>query len=637
MKILFVIKEEDPIDPMNIELLSALAKREGHETFLNILQHKNLTADLRKIEPDIVAYSGKTGEHKTFFRANRLIKESYQDRVFTIMGGPHPTFNHQGIRFYGEPEEEVPAAKIAPSAADTHRPTKIERSDLDALCIGEGDDAWVGLLRAMAKNESIDDIPNIITRTNRKIYPTPLLRERRVDLDDLPFYDRKLVYDKTFLGTFPMRSFMSSRGCPFRCTYCFNYDWNKIYRNEGKLGKLHNRYSVDRLIAEIQDWRKLEKDHGYAPTQFIKFYDDMFEFHASPWLIEFSEKFPKEVGLPFFCLIRCDILAHEEKNGSVKLNEEVLLLLKKAGMQSISMSIEAGNNFIREHILVRDMTEKEILAAFALCRKHKIGTFANTILGIPAPVIPQEGDPDFDQKLYRALRHTQQAFLTKKQVEPNPQGFHPETDFLLAEFEKVGLLSPALRERSVAHLQSYGLRHRAIDYDIEAAELTIRCGCDHTMFPRLDPYPGTTVTDYTIAIGAFDGDYEKLHSSYDTTSSFSCFTKEEKRVQDNLSFLGQVCAVCPWFWPVTKKYLIYLPLTPLYWFVFLIAKTYVIKCRIYPMKFNVRNFFRSAWRILIVEYKKFFWSFPKESFYKKPRGLMAAATPTDILGGRWET
>ena len=637
MKILFVIKEEDPIDPMNVELLSAFARREEHETFLNVLQHKNLSEDLRRIQPDIVAYSGKTGEHKTFFKVNRMVKESYGDRILTIMGGPHPTFNHRGIQLYGEPEEDVPISRNGHDRPDAHRPVKIESSELDVLCIGEGDDAWVEFLRAFEKKESIDDIPNIITRTNRKKYPDPLFRERRVDLDDLPFYDRKLVYEKTFLGTFPMRSFMSSRGCPFRCTYCFNYDWNKIYRNERKLGKLHNRYSVDRLIAEIEDWRKLERDRGYTPTQFIKFYDDMFEFRASPWLYEFSEKFPKRVGLPFFCLIRCDILAHEEKDGSIKLNEEVLLLLKKAGMQSISMSIEAGNNFIREHILVRDMTEKEILAAFALCKKHKIGTFANTILGIPAPVLPQEGNPQFEQKLYAALCHTHQAFVTKRQVEPKVIGLKPETAQLLEEFDK-NVVTPELCQRTVAHLESYGLRRRAIDYDIEAVDINIRCGCDHTMFPRLDPYPGTTVTDYTIAIGAFDGDYEKLHSSYDTTSSFTCFTKEEKRLQDNLSFLGQVCAVCPWLWPVTKKYLIYLPLTPLYWLAFLVAKTYVIKYRIYPMKFNLRNFFRSAWRILIVEYKKFFRGSSEEpSFYQKPKGITASATPTDVLGGRWES
>ncbi len=640
MKVLFVIKEEDPIDPMNVELLSALAKREGHETFLNVLQHQDLSETLRKVRPDVVAYSGKTGEHKTFFKVNRFVKESYGDKVFTIMGGPHPTFNHKGIQLFGEAREEVPATSPTWTAARaSQRHIVVEDSQMDALCIGEGDDAWVDMLKARAANQSIDDIPNLITRSNRKKYPEPQFRERRVDLDDLPFYDRELVYDKTFLGDFPMRSFMSSRGCPFRCTYCFNYDWNKTYRSAGKLGKLHNRYGVDRLIAEIQHMREVEAKRGYAPTQFIKFYDDMFEFRPSPWLIEFAERFPKEVGLPFFCLVRCDIFAHEERDGSVKINEEVLLLLKKAGLQSISMSIEAGNNFIRENILVRDMTEKEIRVAFGLMRKHKIGTFANTILGIPAPVIPRRQDPLFDDKLRKAIHETKMAYVVaKKQVEGGRnggKGYPAELDGVAKAIEEKTVTEEA-RDKALRALEGLGLRYDALDYDLESVELNIECGVHHTMFPRLDPYPGTVITDYTMAIGAFDGDYAKLHSSYDTTSSFTCFTDKQKLVQDNLSFLGQVCAVFPWLWPVTKKWLIYLPLTPLYWLAFLAAKTYVIKRHVYPMRFNPRNALRSAYRVMLVEYKKFFQGAPTEKFYKKPRGWKAAASPTDVLAGRWE-
>ncbi len=636
MKILFVIKEEDPIDPMSVELLSALAKRAGHETFLNVLQHRNLSETLRKVEPDLVAYSGKTGEHNTFFKANRFIKEAYGDKIFTVMGGPHPTFNNRGIQLYGELPEEVPAFKKNGSSDDYTPP--IERSDLDAFCIKEGDDAWVEMLDGLQKGQSIDDIPNIVTRSNRKKYPEPQFRDRKIDLDDLPYYDRQLVYDKTFLAHFPMRNFMSSRGCPFRCTYCFNFEWNRSYRTAGKIGKLHNRYSVDRLIAEVEDWRRLESERGYAPTQFIKFYDDMFEFRVSPWLEEFAEKFPKEVGLPFFCLIRCDIFAHEQKDGSVKLSEDVLLLLKKAGLRSISMSIESGNNFVRENILVRDMTEKEIRAAFGLMVKHKIGTFSNTILGIPAPVIPRRNDTAIDAKLHKAINETKLAFtVVKKTVEPGrggAQGYPVELDRIMDQIEKKP--TDALRDRGIQLLEGMGLRYDTIDYDIEAVQINLDCKVHYAEFPRLDPYPGTVMTEYTKATGAFDGDFEKLHTSCETTSSFTCYSKKQKLIQDNLSFLGQICMVVPWLWPISKKYLIYLPLTSVYWFFFMFAKTYAIKRNVYPMKFSWANALHSGYRVMLVEYKKFFQHNNEENFYKKPTGWRAAASPTDVLGGRWE-
>ena len=200
-----------------------------------------------------------------------------------------------------------------------------------------------------------------------------------------------------------------------------------------------------------------------------------------------------------------------------------------------------------------------------------------------------------------------------------------------------GTATEEIRHGALQTLESMGLRHHPIDYDIEAVELTIQCGIHETLFPRLDPYPGTVITDYTIATGAFDGDFNKLHSSCLSTSSFSCYTKKHKMIQDNLSFLGQVCAVWPWLWPVAKKWLIYLPLTRLYWFAFVLAKSYNVNRHVYPMKFDSKSFIRSAYRIFMFEVKQFFHVDSEEDFYKKPKGWMAAASPTDQLGGRWES
>lgn len=77
------------------------------------------------------------------------------------------------------------------------------------------------------------------------------------------------------------------------------------------------------------------------------------------WLEEFAEVYPKEVGLPFFCLTRCNILT-----------EEVLKLLIKAGLHSLTMSIEAGNDYVRNDVIKRHMTRQQILDAFGLFNKH---------------------------------------------------------------------------------------------------------------------------------------------------------------------------------------------------------------------------------------------------------------------------
>jgi len=100
MKILFTMLREENIDPLNVELLSALAKQGGHETFLSVLEHGELERDLKAIRPDIVAFSAKTGESNVMFDVAREIKGTFGDDVLTIMGGPHPTFNYprMGLR-----------------------------------------------------------------------------------------------------------------------------------------------------------------------------------------------------------------------------------------------------------------------------------------------------------------------------------------------------------------------------------------------------------------------------------------------------------------------------------------------------------------------------------------------------------
>lgn len=531
------------------------------------------------------------------FRANRAIKASYKDRVFTVMGGPHPTFNYMRMQLYGE------TLKLPLTFAGPAMPRVVEDTQMDALVVGEGDEAWPAMMRALAAGNGLDDIPNVVTRTNRRPDGSISLRDRNTALDDLPYLDREVVYLKTRLKTFGMRSLMASRGCPFPCTYCFNAKYNAMYKGKGKM---LNRYSVDRLLAEIED---MVRRH---PTQFIKFYDDVFVFRTDDWLIEFADKYPRTVGLPFHCLVRSDL---------VRRDPEIITYLKKAGIKSVSMSIESGNPFIREHIFKRGMDAEDIRFAFDLCHREKINTFSNTILAVPVPVIPGLSDPDFDRKVVTLCGHLE----SYHQI--HLSALRQEVDFSRA-------LSETDKRQVVEHLAAIGLRRRLLDYDIESIDINIQNKVVFGEFPELHPYPGTPVSQYTIDVGAFDGDFEKLHQNYQTESPFTCFTPQEKLEQVNLSLLGLVLLIFPSWRNLVVNHLIKRPWTKLYFILYYTAKAYLVGTKIYPMRYSFGHILRTIRESFLSELLKHSRE-EGEKFYRKRKGLNAP--PSEVLGGPWQS
>ena len=331
MKVLFIFKSENFLAPIGLCRISAVARREGHDVFLCEINTEDPLCRVSRMRPDVIAYSSSTGEAKHYLRLNKRIKEKFPS-VFTIMGGPHPTF-----------------------FPEMHNANK----DLDAICIGEGEGAFSDVLKAVSSGKSVKGIPNIATPGTNAWTLRPLVD----DIDSLPFPDYSLLYDNTKMGKYPLENFIASRGCPYSCTYCFNPAWNRMYRG---LGKVVRRHSVDYVIEDIERVKKR------WPLSNVKFYDDIFCCRADRWLEDFSKKYRERIGLPFFILTRADLLT-----------EEMVRLLKYAGCRTISMSIEAGNEKIRNKLLKRNMTDEQIKNAHRLCKKYDIMTFTNCIIGLP--------------------------------------------------------------------------------------------------------------------------------------------------------------------------------------------------------------------------------------------------------------
>ena len=576
-RILFGMRDDGQMtEPMALMLLSALAKKYFDvEVGLWVMERDDLCDTIKRFHPDIAAFSGITGSHKYYIEAAYRIKK-IDKRVKIIVGGPHFTF------FPGE---------------------IVHHSCIDALCVGEGDDAWVEWLSALINNGNQNEIPNIVTRENMNhilngnALNPEFMRGRKTNLDDLPFLDRGLVYDNTEFRYRYKRTIMASRGCPFRCTYCFEHQWNELYRNVRNSCAIRQLYSVDRLLDELGDFTRR------YDTRFIKFYDDVFppfpNLKEKTWHEEFCEKYPKRIGLPFHVLTRCDLVVNLLENHDA----DILTNLKKAGMASVSMSIESGNQFIRDYVIRRDMTKSDIEKAFSHAWKIGLPTFSNTILGIPAPILSK-----------------------------------PEE--IVRQFEILSKLNGCRINPKKA-----GLRESYKEYDKESVRFTLARKPGFPEFPILFPYPKTKATQWCVKIGAFDGNFSKLHESYQEVSYLDCYDSEYKKVMHNLALLGSFCALfsgsrnflMQWLNPLVQKIcldwlteVIHPKATRFYGWLYVFSKHWMHFHRTYPMKTSFRERFRFFRKLIELDFFKQFKERKKKFLHRSERQGQTLGGPPSI-------
>lgn len=312
-------------DKHSIYCLTSYLKSKGIDVeYIKENTFQKAITRIKALKPTVLLYSAFSKDVNDFIKFDKLVKQKID--VKSIMGGPGPTYDW----------------------------SISERSTIDALCIGEGEyalDKWI--------HGDFAGCKNIVFRGEKKIngyFPF-------VDLDSLPFPERNKVYDAdTTVRSMSSRQFLSGRGCPYSCTYCYNNAFNKMFKS---CGKIIRKKSVDYLINEI---RIVNEKY---PFKTINFQDDTFIANKK-WWFEFCELFPAEIGLPYTCNIM-----------SKMVDEQVVRALKKSGCVGVFWSIESGNEFFRNTLLKRNMSEERILKTGRLLNKYKIPQRIGNIIGLP--------------------------------------------------------------------------------------------------------------------------------------------------------------------------------------------------------------------------------------------------------------
>lgn len=338
MKILFISKFLDKHTiyrvPLGILYLSAAIKKAGHSVFVCESSTEDVFSKFCEVKPDIVAYSVRTGFHRYYVELNQKLKKQFS--FFSIFGGPHATFF----------------------------PEMIKEDGVDCVAISECDSAIVDLMNRLEEKQPYLATKNFWFKTDGNIIRNSI-RKLEENLDNLPFPDRALLNNYQEIKFSKIHNFITSRGCPYNCSYCFNHISKEMHTGE----KYVRRRSVDNVIEEIQ-----QVASNYNLKR-VHFEDDTFNM-GKQWLEEFSSKYPK---IPFKCNIRCNLI-----------DESMVRLLKEANCISVTFGIEAGNDRIRNEILQRDMAKEQIINCAHLLKKYNIRFMTENILANPTSTLSDD-------------------------------------------------------------------------------------------------------------------------------------------------------------------------------------------------------------------------------------------------------
>ncbi len=334
MKILFIIRDLKMCEQLGIMYISSMLKSKGHQTDLVQTNLEDVNKRIKEFCPDIIAYTATTGEHKHLIEINKQIKKQFPGLI-SIFGGPHPTFF----------------------------PEMLNEGGADIICRGEGEFAILELVNALENKMPIEKIAGLWVKKDGKIHKNPMLPLIK-NLDEIPFPDRELAYehDKN-LKEFGEKRILTGRGCPFRCTYCFNNQFSELYGAEW--GKVRKR-SVKNIIEEIKELK------AKYPVEFIRIVDDTFIMCEKKWLEEFAESYHKKIGIPFLCNVRANLVT-----------PEIVGLLKKAGCYSVFLAVETGDEKVRNELLKRNMSDEQLFSACRLLRDARIKYGFYNMFGLP--------------------------------------------------------------------------------------------------------------------------------------------------------------------------------------------------------------------------------------------------------------
>ncbi|MHC4242616.1 MAG: B12-binding domain-containing radical SAM protein [Planctomycetota bacterium] len=349
-KITFVYPDFESI---GVEYLMAICIQEGYLVDFIYYQAEDISLNRREkkiafpkiaekivnTKPQIVAFSCVSDNYQFQLSCARAVKE-LMPHIVIIFGGIHVT--------------AVPKKVI-------------QNPEVDCVAIGEAEKSFLEFLKQCKINNSCilpnKPVQGIVYKKDGKIIGQ-FEEGKLADLNSLPFPHKELVYSSLNALSFDYH-IMTSRGCPYSCSYCFN-----AYLQQLRGRSIIRQRSVDNVISELL-WAK----DTYSP-KYILFLDDSFTTNKD-WICEFCNHYKKRINLPFSCIAIPNYIDKEKAE-----------ILSWAGCIDMQIGVQSiAEKKICNKILNRRTSNDNIAKVIKILRDVGIIIQVDHMLGIPGDTL----------------------------------------------------------------------------------------------------------------------------------------------------------------------------------------------------------------------------------------------------------
>jgi anaerobic magnesium-protoporphyrin IX monomethyl ester cyclase len=324
--------------PLGLQYLQATLHRVGVSTELidGVLESLSLERLFTRIQGrfDVLGFYVSSMNRKRVMAAIRFLKQS--TNIPLIVGGPG----------------SLHAADLLHAGAD-------------GVCMGEGEEALLEMLAALAEGRDFSHILGVATVINGEVViapPRPLI----ADLDSLPFPYRETRTVTQYYDFFnpmvrkPCISLSASRGCYYRCSYCYSH---RFWRGRYRLRSVEN--VLEEIAAAVREFS----------VRYLMFVDDVFPQQPT-WLDSFSEKWQSYgFRLPWMCIL------HPRSYN--KDRERCYKKLRDAGCNMISFGAQSAVPEILQNIHRKGEEVQDLLDAVRTAKRLGITTVVTYIFGLP--------------------------------------------------------------------------------------------------------------------------------------------------------------------------------------------------------------------------------------------------------------